>query len=152
MNTTDYLREGYRQLNDSNFYTKLSADPTEEISANITKVLTDMTNKSLISEKNFDHLNPTNLSEGRFYLLPKIHKKGVPGRPICSSVNHPTSRISKLVDEHIKEYVPLTKSYIRDTQDFIKKIPALGPIPEVLYYVPWMSLLSTLISLTKKGY
>ena len=70
------------------------------------------------------------ISEARFYMLPKIHKKGVPGRPICSSVNHPTSRISKLVDEHIKEYVPKTKSYIRDTQDFIKKIKDLGPIPE----------------------
>ena len=63
-------------------------------------------------------------------MLPKIHKKGVPGRPICSSANHPTSRISKLVDEHIEEYVPKTKSYIRDTQDFINKIKALGPIPE----------------------
>ena len=63
-------------------------------------------------------------------MLPKIHKKGVPGRPICSLVNHPTSRLSKLVDEHIKEYVPKTKSYIRDTQDFIRKIKDLGPIPE----------------------
>ena len=61
-------------------------------------------------------------TEANFYMLPKIHKKGVPGRPICSSVNHPTSRISKLVDEHIKEYVPKTKSYIRDTKDFIKNI------------------------------
>ena len=63
-------------------------------------------------------------------MLPKIHKKGVPGRPICSSINHPTSRISKLVDEHIKECVPKTKSYIRDKQDFILKIKQLGSIPE----------------------
>ena len=32
MNTIDYLREGYRQLNDSNFYTKLKKDPTQKIS------------------------------------------------------------------------------------------------------------------------
>ena len=32
--------------------------------------------------------------------------------------------------EHIKNYVPQTKSYIRDTQDFISKIKELGPIPE----------------------
>ena len=69
-------------------------------------------------------------SEAKFYMLPKIHKKGVPGRPICSSVNYPTSKISKLVYEHMKNYVPKTKSYIRDTQDFIKKIKELGPIPE----------------------
>ena len=45
-------------------------------------------------------------------------------------MNHPTSRISKLVDEHIKQYVPLTESYITDTQHFIKKIKSLGNIPE----------------------
>ena len=130
MNTTDYLREGYRQLSDTQFYTKLSHDSTQEIATNVTKTLTLMKQKGLISEKNFDHLNPADCTEARFYMLPKIHKKGVPGRPICSSVNHPTSRISKLVDEHIKKYVPQTKSYIRDTQDFIKKIKDLGPIPE----------------------
>ena len=86
--------------------------------------------KGLITEDNFGHLSIDNFSEGRFYLLPKIHKKGVPGRSICSSVNHPTRGISKFVDEHIKGYVPLTKSYIRDIQDFISKIKSLGPIPE----------------------
>ena len=130
MNTTDYLREGYRQLSDIKYYTKLPNDPTDTVADNVTKTLTEMRHKGLITEKNFEHLNPDNCTEARFYMLPKIHKKGVPGRPICSSVNHPTSRISKLVDEHIKEYVPHTKSYIRDTQDFIKKIKSLGSIPE----------------------
>ena len=130
MNTTDYLREGYRQLSDTKFYTKLPNDPTEKIAQNVTKTLKEMRQKGLISEKNFDHLAPDNCTEARFYMLPKIHKKGVPGRPICSSVNHPTSRISKLVDEHIKEYVPQTQSYIRDTQDFISKMKSLGPIPQ----------------------
>ena len=130
MNKTDYLREGYRQLSDTQFYTKLSHDSTQEIARNVTKTLTLMQQKGLISDKNFDHLNPVDCTEARFYMLPKIHKKGVPGRPICSLVNHPTSRISKLVDEHIKEYVPKTKSYVRDTQDFIRKIKDLGPIPE----------------------
>ena len=121
MNTTEYLREGYRQLSDTKFYTKLQYDPTDKIANSVTKTLVQMKHKGLISEKNFDHLNPDNYSEARFYMLPKIHKKGVPGRPICSSVNHP----SKLVDEHIKDYVPKTKSYIRDTQDFIKKTKTL---------------------------
>ena len=71
--------------------------------------------------------NPT---EARFYLLPKIHKKNIPGRPICSSINHPTSNISKFVDEHIKKYVPKTNSYVRDTQHFISRIKQLGCIPE----------------------
>ena len=130
MNTTDYLREGYRQLSDTKFYTKLQYDPTENIENNVRQTPTQMKQKGLIPEKNFEHLNPHIYSEAKFYMLPKIYKKGVSGRPICSSVNHLTSRISKLVDEHIKDYVPKTKSYIRDTQDFIKKIKQFGLIPE----------------------
>ena len=34
-NITDYLREGYRQLSDTNFYRKLNEDPTQKFSQNI---------------------------------------------------------------------------------------------------------------------
>ena len=57
MNTTDYLREGHRQLSDPNFYTKIREDPTEKISDKICKVLTQMKNLKLITEKNFEFLN-----------------------------------------------------------------------------------------------
>ena len=75
MNTTDYLREGYRQLSDPNFYQKLREDPTERVSAKIADTLTEMKSLNLITEKNLDYLNMSNTSEGLFYLLPKIHKK-----------------------------------------------------------------------------
>ena len=38
--------------------------------------------------------------------------------------------ICKFVDEHIKQHVPKTISYTRDTKDFINKITQLGPISE----------------------
>ena len=115
MQTTDYLREEYRQLSDREFYTKLKEDPTINISQKICNVLTQMKNLKLITEKNFDYLNINEPKAGRFYLLPKIHKKNIPGRPICSSICHPTYNISKFVDAHIKDYVPKTKSYVRHT-------------------------------------
>ena len=74
MNTTDYLREGYRKLSDRNFYVKIREDPTEQISEKICKVLTGMKNLKLITEKNFEYLNIKDPKAGRFYLLPKIHK------------------------------------------------------------------------------
>ena len=129
MNTRDYLREGYRQLSDTKYYTQLKQDPTKSVCEKITETLVSMRNRGLITAEN-EHLSPINTTIGHFYLLPKIHKKNIPGRPICSSVTHPTSRISKFVDAHIRDYVPKTKSYIRDTQDFITKIRELGPIPQ----------------------
>ena len=109
MNTTNYLGEGYRQLGDATYCTKLPHNPTDKMAQSVRDTLTEMRQKGLISEKT-DHLAPDYCTEARFHMLPKIHKKGVPGRPICSSV--PTGRISKLVDEHIKGNFPRTKSLI----------------------------------------
>ena len=88
-----------------------------------------MKNIKIITAKNFDFLNIKEPKAGRFYLLPKIHKKQIPGRPICSSIGHPTCNISKFVDAHIKEYVPKTASYVRDTQHFIKRLKDIGTVP-----------------------
>ena len=79
MNTTDYLRKGYRQLSDSNFYTKLDHDPTLDIGNRINDTLLKMRQQNLISDKNLEYLSAKSCSEGRFYLLSKVHKKGVPG-------------------------------------------------------------------------
>ncbi len=88
-----------------------------------------MVDQEHISENNYDYLYNTEATLGKFYLLPKIHKKGVPGRPICNTISHPTARISEFVDALIQPYVPPIKSYIRDTTDFLSKIrdtPALS--------------------------
>ena len=79
MNTTDYLREAYRQLSDPRFYIKLDHDPTQEVAQKISNTLVKMHNKGLITENNLDYLNPESCTEARFYMLPKIHKKDIPG-------------------------------------------------------------------------
>ena len=47
----------------------------------------------------------TDPKPGRFYILPKVHKQGNPGRPIVSSNSHSTERISEFVDFHLKPLV-----------------------------------------------
>ena len=129
MNATDYLREEYRQLQDTNFYQKIPKHITNKISDKIVEELIKMRSLNLITVKNLEFLYIQNPTEARFYLLPKIHKKDIPGRPICSSINHSTCHISKFIDEHIKQYVPKTNLYVRDTQHFISRLKQLGQIP-----------------------
>lgn len=45
---------------------------------------------------------PTNCIPDKFYLLPKIHKQGMPGRPIVSVICHPKVKISELIDLHLR--------------------------------------------------
>ena len=57
------------------------------------------------------------------YLLPKIHKRlyGVPGRPVISNCGTPTEKASELLDNQLKEVMQNGWSYIKDSNDFIKK-------------------------------
>ena len=75
-------------------------------------------------------LTQTDPKPGRFYILPKIHKHGNPGRPIVSSNGHPTERISQFVDYYLKPLVHKTASFIKDTTHFLNgKLDQLGPLP-----------------------
>ena len=60
-------------------------------------------------------------------MLLKIHKNKIPppGRPIVSSVNSPTKKISIMLDIILQPFVVKTKSYIRDTGDFLSKVQGL---------------------------
>ena len=57
-------------------------------------------------------------------MLPKIHKNSTtpPGRPIVSSCDCPTEKISQFVDIILQEYAKQGRSYIKDSPDFIDKL------------------------------
>ena len=44
----------------------------------------------------------------QFHILPKIHKSNIPGRPVVSSVECHTSKISKFVDRYLKTTLRMT--------------------------------------------
>ena len=69
---------------------------------------------------------------GRFYLLPKIHKrlKKVSGRPVISNSGYFTENISAFLDYHLQPLAKEVKSYIKDTNDFLKKLRSLPDLPD----------------------
>ena len=73
---------------------------------------------------------PKNIKPARFYLLPKIHKKKNPGRPVVASTNCHTTKLSKFVDHFIQPLAKKVRSYIRDTTDLLHKIKDIGKIPD----------------------
>ena len=83
----------------------------------------------LVNEKTRKYLIQTDVKPGRFYILPKIHKPGNPGRPIVSSNSHPTERISQFVDYHLQPLVHKLPSFVKDTNDFLNKLLTIGKLP-----------------------
>jgi len=63
-------------------------------------------------------------------LLPKIHKKGCPGRPVISGCNTPAEKISEFVEHHLKPLVSSIPSFVKDTNDFLHKLRSRDTLPE----------------------
>ena len=89
-------------------------------------------NRGDISHETLDYFSVNNPKLGRFYLLPKIHKRlhDVPGRPVISNSGFYTENISSFIEYHLKPLAQNVKSYIRDTNDFLSKLASLPPLPD----------------------
>ena len=68
---------------------------------------------------------------GRFYLLPKVHKRAfnVPGRPVISNNGTTTENISAFLDFYLKPIVQTIPHILDDTRDFLCR---LNDLPEII--------------------
>ena len=87
----------------------------------------ELKRKGCISEKNlkyftYEYKKATNL--GKFYLLPKIHKRlnNVPGRLVIFNCGAPTEKASEFLDFHLKRVMQNGASYIKNANDFMNKV------------------------------
>ena len=68
----------------------------------------------------------------RFYLLPKTHKRlhNVPGRPVITNGGHYAENISSFLDHDLQPLAQAVKSYIKDTNEFLKKLRSVPKFPD----------------------
>ena len=121
----DYIKEADRQLSDRNFYKKLPHNPTSEHAALVDNAIDNLKIQGKLDGKMADKMKTDNPKTPRFYLLPKIHKPDNPGRPVVSSIDCHTEKISHFVDHHLQPLNKALPSYVQDTTDFLQKLRAL---------------------------
>ena len=126
LDVQDYIREAQRQLDDENFYKKLNTNLTEIYNMKINQIIDNFVRQKAIDEKMGKMLKTQQPKTSHLYLLPKIHKEGVPGRPIVSSINCHTSKLSKYVDFFLKPSVKKLKSFVKDSSDFLLKLNSVS--------------------------
>ena len=86
-------------------YCKSNSNTFQKVNSEIKSVLRDMFNLKEIDQKIMNYLTVKKPQLGRFYLLPKIHKRtmNVPGRPVTTNDGTATERISSFLDFHLKK-------------------------------------------------
>ena len=73
----------------------------------------------------YKSLYPTGAGSPKFYGLPKIHKPGMPLRPIVSSIGAVTYQTSKEVARILKALVGKSEHHVKNTQDSIESIKGI---------------------------
>ena len=96
----EYCLEAHRQVNENEVYKKVNIDPLHGISSLVNQKLDSLLLKGCIDNKNRKYLVVLKSRLGRFYLLPKIHKRldNVPGQPVISNCGTAMERISEFLD------------------------------------------------------
>ena len=127
-----YVQEGLRQLQNTEYYQPLAAPIYLDTAAQIRGIVESMAQDKIISPKQSRYLIGEDAPRKRlFYLLPKIHKapdtwpipfKIPPGRPIVSDCGSESYSVAEFLDYYLNPLSILHKSYLKDTYDFIGKI------------------------------
>ena len=131
MDKEDYINKVEKHLKDEKSYEIVKTNNEhilKDLRTNIISFLETTFYHHHINKNTFKYLMPpeeprTNL----FYVLPKIHKAEIPGRPIVSSVNSVIENISEFLTKCIQPLTLKLKSNTSDTKNFLKSILSKKP-------------------------
>ncbi|CAF5111309.1 unnamed protein product [Rotaria sp. Silwood1] len=101
----DYRKKSEEYMERTKAYQCLGVqDPLSDLILRTNKYLLDLRLAKWISQKQYEQLsiNPIDVELAHLYYLPKAHKPGTPLRPIVSSLKHPTTKISKFLDDLLR--------------------------------------------------
>ena len=85
MDKEDYLKKAKTLLEDQGTYKALKTDPTSKMKSKMINLLKKIKTEGGIDDILYKKLYPTGAVTPKCYGLPKIHKSGIPLRPIVSS-------------------------------------------------------------------
>ena len=121
MDREDYEKKSEELLSQSTYRVLLS-DPTTKWKNKLIAILKTIKSEGGINDNTYKGLDPTGASTPKYYGLPKVHKEGVPLRPIISSRGAATYKSAKELARILKPLVGKAPHHVHNTQDFIQII------------------------------
>jgi hypothetical protein len=106
-------------------YRKLNRDPTDSIERKTIQIL----KKSSLPDDLRKQLQPAGSRAPRLYGLPKIHKTGVPLRPIVSNIGAPTYQLVKQLTGFLNQLTGNSAHHVKNSAHFIQILDNLQVQP-----------------------
>ncbi|XP_044759503.1 uncharacterized protein LOC123317202 [Coccinella septempunctata] len=147
MDRAQYIELSNTILHDERYYKTLARDPTTTIQNKCNALIRELVNEGHLTQSQGKRLYFYNAVPAKFYGLPKVHKPTLSLRPIISSINTPTSKLSTYISDILTRYLSTTRGryYVRDTFSFAESVSDLQlPNDYVLISLDVVSLFSNI--------
>ena len=126
MDREEYIQKSEELLNQPN-YKILQTDPTTKFKHKLISILQSIKSEGGIDENTYKRLYPTGAKPPKYYGLPKIHKPGMPCRPIISSIGSVTYATAKELSRILKPPVGRSPHHVMKNQVFLENIRGMVP-------------------------
>ena len=111
-------------------YRPIPNDPTNKMKNKLITLLKKIKTEGGLSETTYKRLYPTGVGSPKFYGLPKVHKQGIPLRPIVSSIGSATYNTAKELSRILKPLVGKSRHHIQNNQDFLEDLKGIQLQPD----------------------
>ena len=115
---TDYIKKAEELLKEET-YKRIPEDPTVKQKNKLINILKNIKTEGGLNEESYRRLYPTGAGSHKFYGMPKIHKPGIPLRPIIFSIGTVIYNTAKELAKILKPLVGLSKHHVHNTRDFV---------------------------------
>ena len=117
----EYIKKAEELLNQAT-YKVIPADPTTKQKNKLIMLLKNIKAEGGINGETKRKMYPTGADIPKFYGLPKIHKAGVPLRPIVSSRGTISYETAKELAQILKPLVGKLPYNVHNTRDFVEQM------------------------------
>ncbi|XP_075163162.1 uncharacterized protein LOC142235790 [Haematobia irritans] len=125
MEKSEYQQRMMKIISDMMMYQRINKDPTTSLQRKNNELVEELDRNNMISPAEKKRLKMDVATAPRIYGLPKTHKDGYPLRPICSSIDSPSSNLCKYIGNLLKILTQDSKYNIKDSLQFKNKIKNL---------------------------
>ncbi|XP_077535913.1 uncharacterized protein LOC144148203 [Haemaphysalis longicornis] len=123
LNRSEYNQKLMDLLSDGDTYAAMKKDPTTRLQAKLQKLLSKIFQFVPPQQKHFYYRLPcTNGSAPAIYGLAKVHKPGVPLRPIVDFTRSPLHRLSGYLHQVLAPLAGKTATHIANSSAFVEKV------------------------------
>ena len=122
MDKTDYFDKMDALVNDKQTYEELKRDPTPSLQRKLNSKMLTLKKTDAIDTQRYYRLRCSVPQPPKLYGLPKLHKPGIPMRPIVSFCGSPTYQLSKYLTTILQSLTDKSRRKLQSTENFIDAI------------------------------